>query len=119
MADDPKFFSLQQFEGISEILLGTADFVTRPIIVLAKEEITQYVDEHKPERLVISFENVSQISTEFITALIDIQDHVTGHDGTLKLSHMNETVQMPFRITKLAGRVFKIYDTTPKAIEAF
>jgi anti-anti-sigma factor len=119
MADEPKFFTVQQIEGVSEITLGTADFVSRPIIVMAKEEITEYVDKHKPKRLVINFKNVGHISSEFIAAMIHIQDHVKGHDGTMKFSHLNETVQAPFRITNLAGRLFMIYETTPEAIDAF
>lgn len=119
MADESKFFAVHQIEGVPEIVLGTADFVSRPIIVMAKEELTEYVDQHKPPRLVINFKNVGHISSEFIAAMIHIQDHVAGHEGTLKLSHMNQTVQAPFRITNLAGRLFMIYETTPEAIDAF
>ena len=86
---------------------------------MAKEEITEYVDKYKPERLVINFKNVGHISSEFIAAMIHIQDHVNGNDGKLKFSHMNATVQAPFRITNLAGRLFMIYETTPEAIDAF
>lgn len=119
MADDPKFFSINEIEGVPELILGSADFVSRPIIVLAKEELTEYVDQHRPEKLVINFKNVGHISSEFIAAMIHIRDHVTGHDGQLKFSHMNETVKAPFRITNLAGRLFMIYETTPEAIDAF
>ena len=119
MADELKFFSVKQIEGVPEIILGSADFVSRPIIVLAKEELTEYVDLQKPPKLVMNFKNVGHISSEFIAAMIDIQDHVVGHGGTLKLSHMNQTVQTPFQITNLAGRLFMIYETTPEAIDAF
>lgn len=119
MPDSPKFFTVAKIEGVPEITLGTADFVSRPIIVMAKEEITEYVGTDKPTRLVINFKNVSHISSEFIAAMIHIQDHVKGNGGVLKFSHMSETVQAPFRITNLVGRLFTIYDTTPEAIDAF
>ena len=119
MPDLSKFFHVREIEGISEIILGTADFVTRPIIVMAQEEITNYVDDNKPTRLVINFGNVSQISSEFISALIRIQDHVKAHDGQMKLTHMSDTVYAPFKLTNLAGRLFMIYETTPEAIDAF
>ncbi|MEM1070625.1 MAG: STAS domain-containing protein [Planctomycetota bacterium] len=119
MADEPKFFTIHEIEGVPELVLGTADFVSRPIIVMAKEEITQLIDADKPERLVINFKRVSHISSEFIAAMIHIQDHVVGHGGKLKFSHMNETVKAPFRITNLADRLFMIYETTPEAIDAF
>lgn len=119
MADPPKYFAVSKMEGIPEIVLGTADFVSRPIIVLATEEIIDFIDEYRPRRLVMNFKNVSHISSEFISALIHIKDHVTGHGGQLKLTHMNETVLMPFKLTNLAGRLFMIYKTTPEAIDAF
>ena len=119
MAESPKFFAVDEFEGALEIVLGTADFVSRPIITLAQEEITQFIDQHKPSRLIINFRNVRHISSELITALIRIQDHVKGHGGKMKLTHMNETVYTAFKLTKLAGRVFPIYETTPEAIDAF
>ena len=119
MSNSPKFFTVSDFEGIPEIELGKADFISRPIIVLAQEEITNYIDQNKPPRLIINFKNVSHISSEFITALIHIQDHVKGNDGQMKLTHMNKTVYAPFELTKLAGRLFMIYRTTPQAFDAF
>jgi anti-anti-sigma factor len=119
MSDSPKFFRSKKVEGVTEIILGTADFVSRPIISLAQQEITTYVDQYKPKRLVINFTNVSHISSEFITAMLRIQDHVRGHGGQMKLTHLNDNVYAPFKLTKLAGRVFMIYETTPEAIDAF
>ena len=119
MPEAPKFFTVKQIEGVPEIVLGTADFVSRPIIVMAQEEIQAYVSQFTPSRVVINFKNVAHISSEFISALIQIQDTVKGNGGDLKLSHMNETVYAPFRLTNLAGRLFTIYDTTPEAIDAF
>ncbi|MGI9428245.1 MAG: STAS domain-containing protein [Bythopirellula sp.] len=119
MADSPKFFSVNQVEGIPEIILGTADFVSRPIITMAAEEFNAYVYKHKPKRLVLNFKNVSHISSEFITTLMRMQEAVTGNDGEMKLSHMNEVVYTPFKLTNLAGRLFMIYETTPQAIDAF
>ena len=114
-----KFFTVTRIEGIPEIVLSKADFVSRPIIVLAQEELLGYIDQNKPSRLIINFKNVTHISSEFITALIRIQDHVKGHNGQMKLTHMNDTVLAPFKITHLAGRLFLIYDTTPQAVDAF
>ena len=119
MPNPPKFFSIHDVEGVPEIVLGTADFVSRPIIMLAEEEFQTYVDENKPKRVVLNFKNVSQISSEFITALMRMQEQVKGIDGQMKLTHMNKIVLAPFHLTNLAGRLFMIYDTTPQAIDAF
>ena len=119
MGDEPRFFTCIDFEGVPEITLGSADFVSRPVIVLAQDEILEFIDQAKPKKLVINFANVSHISSEFINTMLRINEHVAVNDGVLKLSHMNSTVQTPFKLTNLAGRVFKIYDTTPEAIDAF
>lgn len=119
MPYSPKFFTVHDVEGVCEIILGTADFVSRPIITLAAEEFKAYVNKNKPKRLVLNFKNVGHISSEFITALIRMQEAVTANDGKMKMSHMSEIVLAPFKITKLAGRLFMIYETTPQAIDAF
>ncbi len=49
MSDSPKFFSVNDVEGIPEIILGTADFVSRPIITLTAEEFKAYVSEEQTQ----------------------------------------------------------------------
>ena len=119
MDSHPEFFTVADIEGVPELTLGTADFVSRPIIVLAQEQITEFVDREQPTRLVINFKNVSHISSEFISAMIHVRDHVKGHGGEMKFSHMNDTVFLPFKITKLAGRLFMIYENSAEAVDAF
>ena len=114
-----KFFTHQEIEGTQVLVLGTADFVTRPIIVMAQDEIVNYVQTYQPARLVIDFANVHRISSEFLNAMIQIRDHVLGNGGMLKLSQVKDTVRSAFRITHLEGRVFEIYESTPQAIDAF
>ncbi len=114
-----KFFTTSIVEGIPEIVLGTADFIGRPVILLAQDELITYIDATRPEKLVINFKNVNHISSEFLNTMIRVHDHVAGQGGELKLSHLNTTVHLPFKLTNLAERLFKIYDTTPQAIDAF
>lgn len=119
MTQESKYFEIHEVEGAVEFILGSSDFVSRPIIVLAFEELTKYVDENEPERVILNFRNVQHVSSEFITEMIRLNDHVGGHDGTLKLSHMSTDVEFPFKMTNLSGTLFKIYETTPQAIDAF
>lgn len=119
MGKPPKFYTINTMEGVPEMILGSADFVSRPIIVMAKEEIIDYIDEKHPPRLVMNFKNVNRISSEFINALLRIHDQVNASDGQLKFSHVNENVYAAFHLTKLTERVFKIYETTPQAIDDF
>ncbi len=114
-----KFFEVVEIEGIPEIILGTADFVSRPIILLAQDDLIAYIDAKQPLRLVMNFKQVSNISSEFLNLMLRVHDHVVGQGGQVKLSHLNDTVRMPFQMTHLAGRLFDIYETTPQAIDAF
>lgn len=114
-----KFFEVSEVEGVPEIELGSADFLTRPVIILAQDELIQYIVSAKPMRLVINLKNVLHISSEFITAMIRVNDQVLSNEGHMKFSHMHEAVYKSFKLTNLADRVFKIYDTTPQAIDAF
>jgi len=119
MNKTPELFTVSQVDGVPELILGTADFVSRPIIVMAQEQLIEYIDKHQPQRLIINFKNVQHISSEFITSMIRVRDHVKVNEGEMKFSHMNESVYAPFRITKLAGRVFPIYETSAAAVDSF
>ena len=119
MDDTPEFFTVSEVDGVPELILGTADFVSRPIIVLSQDQIIEFIDKNKPKRLVINFKNVNHISSEFITAMIRVRDHVLGHGGEMKFSHLNDSVYAPFKITKLAGRLFTMYETTSEAVDSF
>lgn len=119
MSDTSKYFEVNEIEGVVEIELGTADFVSRPIISLAVGEMIEYVDANQPSRVVVNFQNVSQISSEFISAMIRFNDHVGGHDGQLRFAHVSDQVLAPFKITNLAGTLFKIHSNTSQAIDSF
>jgi anti-anti-sigma regulatory factor len=119
MEEASKFFEVLEIEGITEIILGTADFVSRPIILLAQDDLVAYIDDKKPSRVVMNFKHVGHISSEFLNLMLRIHDHVVGQGGQVKLSHLNETVRTPFQITHWAGRLFDIYENTPQAIDAF
>ncbi len=119
MTQESKYYEVHETEGVVELILGSCDFVSREIIVLAFEELTRYIEKKKPRRAVLNFQNVRHVSSEFITEMIRLNDHVAGHDGTLKLSHLSTDVELPFKLTNLSGNLFKIYETTPQAIDAF
>jgi anti-anti-sigma factor len=119
MSESPKYFDKTLVEGVPEICLGSADFVSRPNIILALEELIDYINAEKPEKLLINFKRVRHISSEFITAMIRVNEHVVANGGSMKLTHMNDSVLQPFKITNLAGSVFHIYESTPQAIDAF
>ena len=115
---DSKFFDVIDVEGAIEIQLGSCDFVSRPIIVLTFEELTAYVDLNKPKLVILNFKNVHHVSSEFITEMIRLNDHVGGNDGKIRLSHMSTDVELPFKLTNLSGTLFKVFETTPQAIDA-
>ena len=119
MTQESKYFEVVEGPDAVELRLGTSDFVSRPIITLALDDLIEYIDTNKPKRVVLNLKNVHHVSSEFITAMIRLHDHVGGHDGIMKFSHMSDQVLLPFKLTNLAGNVFKIYDTTPQAIDAF
>ena len=119
LAEPSKFFEIQTHESTTEVILSSADFVSRPIIIQAIDDLISFADDNKPARLVVNFENVKQISSEFITAMIRLRDQVVGDDGQLKFSFMSKQVLLPFKITNLASTLFEIHGTTPKAIKAF
>jgi anti-anti-sigma factor len=106
-------------EGATVIHLIDLKLLDRETIQGTQDELVEYVNSYRPERLIIDFKDVKAISSEFIAALIRCREYVKSNEGQLRLSGMNPVVRMAFKVTNLDGRLLFIYDTIPLAVDSF
>jgi anti-anti-sigma factor len=105
-------------EGIPVIILTDVKFLDRETIQGAQEELLTYLETTKPTRLIINFQNVTAISSEFISTLLRCREYVKSVDGEFCLSNMNPVVRMAFKVTKIDGKLVHIFDTVALAAAA-
>ena len=83
------------------------------------DPLMEFVEQHKPRRIVVDFETVTRFSAAAIGALIRVEKRVRDYSGRIRLSGMHPDVREVFKITRLDGSVFKILDSYPLARASF
>ena len=114
-----KCFAVQQHVDVTVVHLLDQRMLDRLMINELRDELLNLVDTRRPEKLLINFGGVTHLSSEAIGALLSCWKHLAENGGVMRLAGMNENVREVFRITRLEGRVFDIYDTADKALARF
>lgn len=118
MSSTYRHLRTSMIDGIPVVFLKDAKFLDRETIQGAQEELVSYLDTTKPTTLIINFMDVVAISSEFISTLLRCREYVKSVDGEFCLSNMNPAVRMAFKVTKLDGTLFHIFDTVALAVDA-
>jgi anti-anti-sigma factor len=84
-----------------------------------QEELLRYLEETKPQRLIVSFKGVRRCSTEIINAMLRSRKRVAAAGGDVRLCGMHSTIRDVFRMLNLEGNVFEIFDTVDQAKTGF
>ncbi len=114
----PKYFQVTQTNGVTVIQLVNPSILERLLVNEIGDELVRYVEQEQPQKLVISFENVTHCSSEVIGGLIRVKKRVSANAGKMALCSMNHDIFRLFKITHLEGTVFQVYDDEKQAIAA-
>ena len=97
-----------------------AELMDEILIAQSKEQIFQYVEEHRPAKLLIDFDHVHKFGSPAVGNLIALRKLVLDYHGELKLCSMGETTREIFDICGLIGPVFdEVYPSANDAIQSF
>jgi len=113
-----RYFRADPLGDVTMVTPTAFDFFGQEANVEMKKELTQYVRDERPAKLLVNFENVQRFSTEFIGTLLSVKK-LLDPDGEIKLCSMEFMHREVFQLLNLDGTVFDIYDTIEEACEAF
>ncbi len=91
------------------------------LIVGNRQELKQQVLdrlEGGDRKFVIDFANTGYIDSSGLGVLVSLSKKIREQGGELRLSSLNEDLRTLFELTKL-DTLFRIADTTEKALEGF
>lgn len=114
---DASVLQVTQHGDVTVIHPGTS-IAERGRIIEFGDELTKFVEENKPQRLQINFEYVKIFVSEGISALIRAQKRVNDYGGKMNLCGMSKDLRQIFKICRLDGPVFDIYDSCRDATVA-
>ena len=82
----------------------------------AGEQIKDYINRKRPERMVFDFANVKFFSSQVLGLLLDIRSKLEEHNGSIVISSINPQLHRVFRITNL-NTVFKFFPDKNSAVK--
>jgi anti-anti-sigma factor len=112
-------FSVQHCNEITLVHLSDVRILAAEHIAMLRQELLRLVVEEQPKKLVINFAQVKHCSSELISTLLVAWKRLASDGGLLRLCGMNENIREVFRITRLEGTVFDIYETAAEAMKNF
>jgi anti-sigma B factor antagonist len=83
------------------------------------DALVEFVEQQRPRRLVVNLELVDRIQSVAIGALIRLDKRMRAYSGQLRLCGMHRDLRQVFKVTKLDGAVFRIFDSCRLARESF
>lgn len=111
-------FNVKAVGPVTLIKPVASDIVERELINILSDELLEYVAEQKPKNVVFTLKHVTRYSSEAIGGLIRMESQISRYGGVMKLC-MDSDVRQIFKVTRLDGAVFDIYETESEAVASF
>jgi anti-anti-sigma factor len=109
---------VKQVGPVSVVQPVTPEIVGRSFINVFSDELLEFVESEKPQKLVLTLTAVSNYSSEAIGGLIRVVRRLESQGGKMKIC-MKADLRELFKVTRLDGTLFEIHTTEDDAIEAF
>src|SRR6056297_385555 len=110
-------FQITQHDALT-VLYPDASINDRAMVNEFADQLISFVDETKPAKLQINFQYARFFGSEAVTALIRAQRRLESNGGKMNLCGMSKELRSIFRICRLDGPVFHIYDSCRDAAAA-
>ncbi len=114
-----KHFQVYEIDGVSVIRLNGPRLFETILISELDDELIQYAETHRPQKLLVDFETVVHCSSAVINSLLRVKKRLLGHQGKLRLCAMHPSVRDAYRLLNLDGTVFEIHESRHDALAGF
>jgi anti-sigma B factor antagonist len=115
---DPKTFHVKQLGPVTLIHPREREIVGRNVINDLADDLIEFAQKEKPTSVVVSLNEVSRYSSEAIGGLIRLERRIRAQGGRVKLC-MNKELRELFRVTRLDGTLFEIFESESDAVASF
>ena len=84
-------------------------------IAAVSEQISEFIEENHPDKIVFDFEQVKFFSSQVLGVLLDIRARLKTYDGEVVISAISPQLYRIFEITNL-DRIFRFFPDKQNAI---
>ena len=85
-------------------------------IASVSEQITKFIDQNRPKKLIFDFGKVKFFSSQVLGLLLEIRNRLAAYNGEVVISSINPQLHRVFRITNL-DKIFSFYKDRETAIK--
>ena len=114
-----KRFAVDVDGDVTVVRLNDPKLQEMILITELHDEFLAFLEQHQPHKLVVDFAQVTQCSSAVINSMLLARKRLAAHGGRVRLCTMHKQVREAFRVLRLDGTLFEIFDTLPKALHAF
>ena len=98
------------------VVFNSASITDADGIASISRQITDYINQSQPNRLIFDFENVKFFSSQVLGMLLDIRARVDEYHGQVIITSINPQLHRVFRITNL-DKIFMFFQDRKSAIQ--
>jgi len=113
------YFDVEQSGDVTELRLADPALFDVPRYEELRNELVSFVEQRRPDRLIVDFSSVGYCSTAVIAAVLMAKKRLDSDGGQMKLCGMSDAVRETFQMLKLDGTIFDIHTTKAEAVNAF
>ena len=86
-------------------------------ISAAGENVSTFIDENQPKRVIFDFKGVKFFSSQVLGLLLEARTRVEAYDGGVFISSINPQLHRVFKVTNL-DQIFKFFPDVESAVKA-
>lgn len=113
-----KSFEVKMVGPVALVQPRETEIVKRNLINDLADDLIEYVAAEKPTQMVLTLKRVTRYSSEAIGGLIRVERRMRAQGGRIKLC-MNQELRELFKVTRLDGTLFEIYESESEAVASF
>ena len=114
-----KYFETLQTGQVTVLRMNGAELRDHLILDELSDELDQFGQDQQPDNLVVSLRELDWATSIVINALIKLRRTIIDGGGSIRLCAMKTSVRDSFRVLKLDGTLFSIYETEEEALDGF
>lgn len=114
-----KRFEVEVDGDVTIVRLNDPKLQEMMLITELHDEFLAFLEQQQPRRLLVDFAQVTQCSSAVINSMLLARKRLAAHGGVMRLCTMHKQVREAFRVLRLDGTLFEIYDTLPQALRTF
>ena len=114
--DQEKAINIEQNNDVVIVTFNIASISSVPEIEQIAAQLRDFVDESRPQRIIVDFTGVKFFSSLMLGVLVDIWKKLRDNDGVIAISGINLGLTRVFKITNL-DKLFKSFPDLDSAVK--